>query len=118
MKAMAAPNRTCFSVLTIGEITKGIALLAPGRKKQALASWLNGLRSQFSDRILPIEQETVELGGELTARAQRSGILIQAVDGLLAATALEHGMHIMTGNTRHFLASGAVIIDPWQSDAY
>ena len=76
-----------LSVLTVGEIAKGIALLAAGKKKKALASWLVGLESQFGDRILAIEAETARIWGELTARAQRKGVIIPATDGLLAATA-------------------------------
>jgi toxin FitB len=103
-----------LSVLTVGEIAKGIALLAAGRKKKALTSWLTGLETKFGDRILGIDVATVRLWGEITARAQKSGIIIPAVDGLLAATALRHGLHVMTRNTRHFEASGALVIDPWQ----
>ena len=101
-----------LSVLTVGEIAKGIGLLAAGKKK-ALASWLTGLETRFSDRILGIDAETGRLWGELTARAQEAGEIIPAVDGLLAATALRHGLHVMTRNTRHFQASGALVIDPW-----
>jgi predicted nucleic acid-binding protein len=104
-----------LSVLTVGEIAKGISLLASGRKKKALASWLNGLETTFGDRILGIDVDTARLWGELTARAQKTGVVIPVADGLLAATALRHGLHVMTRNTRHFEASGALIIDPWQS---
>ena len=103
-----------LSVLTVGEIAKGIALLESGRKRQALTSWFNGLVTQFSDRILSIDLQTAQLWGELTAKTQRNGIVIPAVDGLLCATALRHGMSIMTRNTRHFHVSGALIVDPWQ----
>ena len=102
-----------LSVLTLGEIAKGIALLAAGRKKKALGTWLTGLESNFGDRILEIDTETARIWGELTARAQKAGEIIPAVDGLLAATALRHGLHVMTRNTRHFQASGALVLDPW-----
>jgi predicted nucleic acid-binding protein len=101
------------SVLTVGEIAKGIALLAAGKKKKALGTWLTGLEVNFGDRILGIDTETARLWGELTARAQKAGEIIPAVDGLLAATALRHGLHVMTRNTRHFQASGALVFDPW-----
>ena len=104
-----------LSVLTVGEIAKGIGLLGVGRKKKALTSWLSGLETQFGDRILPIDTETARLWGELTARAHKSGIIIPGIDGLIAATALRHGLHVMTRNTRHFEASGVLIIDPWSS---
>lgn len=103
-----------LSVITIGEIAKGIALLVNGKKKKALATWLVGLEAQFADRIIPVDTETARIWGEMTARAQKSGFVIPAADGLLAATALRHGLHVMTRNTKHFEASGALIIDPWQ----
>jgi toxin FitB len=103
-----------LSVLTVGEIAKGIALLAPGKKKTALGTWLIGLENQFASRILPLDLETARIWGELTARAQKSGVIIPGVDGLLAATAIRHGLHVVTRNTKHFEASGALVIDPWQ----
>ena len=104
-----------LSVLTVGEIAKGIGLLAAGRKKKALTSWLTGLETKFGDRILAIDIETARLWGELTTRAQKSGIIIPGVDGLLAAIALRHGLRVMTRNTGHFEACGTLIIDPWQN---
>ena len=103
-----------LSVLTVGEIAKGIALLAAGKKKRILGSWLAGLESQFGDRILGIDVESARIWGEMTARAQKKGIIIPGTDGLLAATALRHGLHVITRNTRHFESTGALIIDPWQ----
>ena len=104
-----------LSILSLGEITKGIALLASGKKKTALSSWLAVLENQFAERILGLDVETGRIWGELTARALKKGIIIPAADGLLAATALRHGLHIMTRNTKHFEASGALVIDPWQT---
>lgn len=109
-----AEDKLYLSVLTVGEIAKGIALLQEGRKRRALVDWLNGLVERFSDRILPIDREICQLWGELIAKSQKNGLVIPAVDGLLLATALEHGMFIMTRNARHFKNSGARIIDPWQ----
>ena len=58
------PAKSLFvSVITIGEIAKGVALLPDGRKKQLLGAWLLGLSDQFADRVLPIDQETAELWG-------------------------------------------------------
>jgi len=108
------PDADLFlSVLSMGEVVKGITLLAAGKKKKALSSWLVALEAQFVHRILGVDVETGRIWGELTARAQKTGVVIPAVDGLLAATALRHGLHVMTRNTKHFQASGA-LIHPWQ----
>ncbi len=101
------------SVITLGEIEKGVALLPDSKRKQAIKSWLNGLSQLFADRILPIDQQTAAIWGEITARAQQEGVQIPAADGLIAATALCHGLHVMTRNTRDFAASGALLVDPW-----
>lgn len=102
-----------LSVLTIGEIAKGIHLLPAGKKKNSLNAWLTGLQKEFSLRMLTVDIETAQIWGELIVRSQKSGIIIPAFDGMLAASALRHGMHIMTRNTKHFAASGALVIDPW-----
>jgi toxin FitB len=91
-----------LSVLTVGEIAKGIAILAVGAKRRALNTWLQGLKIQFAEKILPIDAETAQIWGYTTARLQQSGIILPAIDGLLAATALKHGMYLMTRNVRHF----------------
>lgn len=114
--AEVADDDLFLSVLSVGEIAKGVALLAAGKKKKELSSWLLGLEAQFEERILGLDVETGRIWGELTARAQKKGVVIPAADGLLAATALRHGLHVMTRNTKHFEASGALIIDPWQGN--
>lgn len=102
-----------LSAITLGELARGIALLDEGRRKQALASWLLGLEQRFGEQILSVDREVARIWGELAARAQLAGNQVPATDGLIAATALAHGLHVMTRNTRHFAASGALIIDPW-----
>lgn len=106
-----------LSVLTIGEIAKGIALLPESRRKNDLANWLHGLENQFKDHILPINRNISFMWGELTARAKTDGITVPTCDGLIAATALYHGLHIMTRNVRHFKHTGAFIIDPGNTTA-
>jgi len=103
-----------LSVLTIGEIAKGVALLAAGKKKRGLSQWLNELETTFRDRMIEVDAATARLWGDLTAQGQQAGQTIPAVDGLIAATALRHGFHVMTRNTKHFQVIGALILDPWQ----
>lgn len=103
-----------LSALTVGEIVKGIALLAPGKKQQALQEWAHGLQIQFADRILPVDLATCVLWGEIIAQAQRQGINVPAVDGLIAATARRHGLRLMTRNVSDFAATGASLLNPWE----
>ena len=102
-----------LSVITIGEITKGVALLPDGDRKRLLRAWLIGLSSDFEDRILPLDQDTAEIWGELSASGQQRGRSIPVADGLIAATAIRHGLHVATRNTSHFEATGAMIVNPW-----
>jgi predicted nucleic acid-binding protein len=101
------------SVISIGEITKGIHLLEESHRRRELNSWLQTLESNYSDRILLIDLETVRIWGELTAKSQKSGKTIAAADGLIAATAICHGLHVMTRNVDDFQTSGVLIVNPW-----
>lgn len=101
------------SVLSVGEIAKGIALLRESRKKHVLQSWLQLLERDYADRLLAVDLETSHIWGELTAAAQKTGHIVPASDGLIAATARRHGLHLMTRNTSHFEATGVLLLNPW-----
>ena len=111
--ALLSDDDLYLSGLTLGELTRGVLLLPDSRKKRNLRAWLIRLRQQFDDRILTVDHETAELWGEIVARAQRAGHMLNVVEGLLAATALCRGLHIMTRATPCFAATGALIVDPY-----
>jgi predicted nucleic acid-binding protein len=103
----------CVSVISTGEIAKGIALLRESQHKRALEAWLQGLERYYSARVLPVDLETSHIWGEITASAQKSGRPLPALDGLIAATARRHGLHVMTRNTSHFESTGVLLLNPW-----
>jgi toxin FitB len=103
------------SVLSVGELAKGVALLPPSRKRRELAAWIAVLEREYAERVLGIDRDTAVIWGEVTARGRRTGTPIPVVDALVAATALRHGLHVVTRNTRHFQVSGVLLIDPWQT---
>lgn len=105
------------SVISLGEIAKGVALMPESRKRRGLEVWRAELAGQFGYRILPLDLQTAELWGELTAEGKQRGVVIPAADGLIAATALRHGLHVATRNTTHFEQAGALVVNPWQSAA-
>src|SRR5712691_400506 len=72
------------------------------QKKRALQTWLQTLERYYADRLLSIDLETSHIWGELTAAARKAGRTIPASDGLIAATARRHGLHVMTRNTADF----------------
>lgn len=102
-----------LSVLSIGEIHKGVARLAESRRKRTLRAWLHSLETHHSGRILPVDLETCRLWGSISADAQRRGRTIPAVDGLIAASAILHRLHVATRNTADFEPTGALVVNPW-----
>lgn len=102
-----------LSVLTIGEIRMGIDRLRGRDADQAkvFARWLGELRSRFADRILPVGAEVADEWGRLNAVAPRS-----TVDSLLAATALVHGLTVVTRNTEDFKGCEVRLLDPWKHE--
>lgn len=102
-----------LSVITLGEVARGIGLLPAGRKRRGLETWLAGLEGRFADRILPVDHETARLWGELAARTRQAGLILPSVVGWLAATGLRHGLHVMTRQTPGFTMTGVPIVDPW-----
>jgi predicted nucleic acid-binding protein len=101
------------SVLSIGEIAKGIALLKESQHKRALETWLQTLELRYAERLLPVDIDTSRIWGELTAAAQSAGRTVPATDGLIAATARQHGLHVMTRNTTDFKPTGVLLLNPW-----
>jgi toxin FitB len=109
------PDEHLFiSVITLGEIGKGIALLAPGSRRDTLSAWLGQLTQAYAQRILPINSEIAALWGEITAIAQQQGAVLPAADGLIAATAIQHGLHLMTRNVKDFAATQVMLLNPWE----
>jgi len=104
-----------LSVLTLGEIRKGIAGLPQARRRAELETWLNkGLRSRFAGRILPIDVDVADRWGHVAAQARSKNIQLPVIDGLLAATALEHNLTFVTRNTRDVAGVGVLVLNPWE----
>jgi predicted nucleic acid-binding protein len=103
-----------LSVITVGEIRKGIARLPDSQRKQALAHWLEvDLVQRFSERLLPLDANTLFVWGNLTARLEQDGLVMPAVDALIAATALQHDLTLVTRNQSDFEHSGVENFNPW-----
>ncbi len=105
-----------LSVLTLGEIRKGVAGLPQGRRRTHLETWLElELRARFSGRVLPIDAAVADRWGLLAAEAKRKGRTLSAIDGLLAATALHHNLTIVSRNVSDFANTQASILNPWEA---
>jgi len=100
-----------LSVLTLGEIRKGIEAVKDKSRRQALLDWLEvDLPNYFLGRLLPVDQAVADRWGRLTAAAGRP---VPVIDGLLAATAAQHDLVLVTRNVRDFAGLGVTVIDPW-----
>ena len=102
-----------LSVLTLGELRKGIGKLRASAKKRSLTTWFDQLVLSAQHRILPVDHETAVIWGEVTAKCEKKGRSIPAVDGLIAASALRHGLHLMTRNVADFEPTGVMLVNPW-----
>ena len=108
----ADASRLFVSVLTIGELRKGVA----GKRRtdptfaDQLSSWIDGIETNFADRVLPIDAATARRWGELSAARS-----LPVIDTLIAATAISHGLTLVTRNARDVETAGVPIVDPWQA---
>ncbi len=102
-----------LSVLTLGEIRKGIASLKDALRRVRLEAWLDGdLAVRFAGRILAIDLAVADRWGRLVAQADLKSRL-PVIDGLLAATALQHNLTLVTRNTKDVAEIGVPVFNPW-----
>lgn len=110
----ARPRQSLFlSVLTLGEIRKGIERVQEQVRKQSLLDWLEvELPNYFVGRVLAIDAHTADRWGRVMAQAGRP---LPAIDALLAATALQHDLTLVTRNTKDFADLEVRLINPWEA---
>lgn len=100
-----------LSVLTLGEIRKGVERLETGKRKERLRVWLEtDLIDWFGAHILPIDAAVADRWGRLLFAVGRS---VPTADSLLAATALHHELRFVTRNGEDFIYPGLEVINPW-----
>jgi predicted nucleic acid-binding protein len=104
-----------LSVISIGEIRTGIDLLDEHEpRRAALQSWLDhDVRVRFGERLIPFDAGVVERWGQLEALARKRKLMLPTIDAELAATALQHGLTLVTRNTRHIAPTGVPSFNPW-----
>lgn len=109
------PDEAChLSVITVGELAKGAARLPPSARRVRLERWIGELISQYGVRIIPVDASVARRWGRLSGELSRKGITTLVGDGLIAATALVHGLKLATRNIADFKPFGVEIVDPWK----
>jgi len=104
-----------LSVITVGEIQKGITKLPDSQGKTDLQAWLNDqLLVRFRERIVPIDIPVMLMWGELVGALESAGKMMPAIDSLIAAIALHGDFGLVTRNEDDFENSGVSIVNPWE----
>lgn len=103
-----------ISVLSIHEFAYGLERMPEGRKRSNLTQAVESLISTFSECILPVGQPEARAAGALRAAAQQHGRTVDTADGLIAGTALVHGLTIVTRNENDFQGLGVLVHNPWE----
>jgi len=109
------PNTVYLSVITIGEIRKGIAKLPASKRRENLERWLfEDLLVRFHDHILPLDGNVLLAWGQLTGELAAKGINLPAIDSLIAATVLHYRYTLVTRNEADFQHAGITVVNPWK----
>ena len=107
-----APESLHISVLTLGELRKGVEALPSGARKDRVGAWLDTeMPEWFEDRVLPIDADVADIWGRLLGQI---GCPVAAVDSLIAATALKHRLRVVTRNVGDFRFPGLEVLNPWE----
>ena len=107
-------QRLAVSVLTLGEIEKGIAKLPDSDRKDSLREWLHhDLAERFSGRVLGVTPDIAFAWGRLLGEAEVRGAKLPVIDALIAATALVHECAVVTRNQADLDRCGVTVVNPW-----
>ncbi len=105
-----------LSVLTFGELQKGIARLPENPKRKRLQEWVEcDLKQRFAGRILSIDYEVATLAGQLQGTSESQGFTLPVIDSLIAATAIHNGLAVVTRNETDMNRCGTPVLNPWET---
>jgi len=104
-----------LSVITFGEIVKGIEKLPSSKRRSELQAWLNDdLLVRFEGNVVPLDIDIMAEWGRITARLESKGKTMPVIDSLIAATVLDRKMTLVTRNVSDFEGTDAEILNPWE----
>lgn len=103
-----------LSVITVGEIQKGISRLSASKRKNELTVWLEGVIYRYGNRLLEIDTEVMRAWGRLSAALELKGRIMPAADSFIAATAAFHDLVVVTRNEPDFKDAGVEVMNVWK----
>lgn len=105
-----------LSVVSIGELRRGLVILPASKRRTELERWFeNDLLPRFLGRILALTHSIADRWGVLDGQCQLKGMPLNTADGMIAATAIEHGLTVVTRNVRDFAGLGIEVFNPWDA---
>jgi len=105
-----------LSAVTIGELRKGFVMLPVSKRRNELERWFHSdLVPRFRDRILPLTYQVADRWGVLDGERRLKGAPFNTADGMIAATALTHGLELVTRNVKDFAGLGVPLLNPWDA---
>jgi predicted nucleic acid-binding protein len=103
-----------LSVVSVGELRRGFVVLPASKRRAALERWFeNDLLPRFYGRILPVTHAIADRWGVLDGQCQLNGTPLNTADGMIAATAVEHELTLVTRNVKDFAGLGIEVLNPW-----
>ncbi len=113
--ATVDPEASYISAATVAEIQYGIARHPNEHQRRTLTGWLTEIVRAFGDRrLLDIDQNVAFVWGTLRHDLERAGAPYSTVDAIIAATAITHGLTVVTRNVRHFQSANVTVLNPWE----
>lgn len=104
-----------LSVLTIGELEKGIARLPSSARRRKIERWVReDLADRFAGRVLAVDTAVAEKWGQISGASEARGTSLPVIDALIAATGLVHGLVVATRNVSDLERCGAPCLNPWE----
>ena len=112
---LAQPHEMWLSVIVMHEARYGLNLMPHGQRRESLRSALSAVLVEYTNWILPIDRSAAEHAARLRANARRSGRVLRLADALIAGTAIDHGLTLVTRNIKDFEDLDIDVFNPWES---
>jgi predicted nucleic acid-binding protein len=108
------PESSLFvSAMTLAELHRGVRKLPESKRRTELTNWLEQLELGFEGRVIPFNQDTAHAWAQMTVQAEQQGKPMAAFDSIIAATAISHGLRLVTRNVKDFAYAGVQLLNPW-----